>query len=62
MPEGLTLKDFRHVLEDVNRAGCPIVGADWTEYNPTLDTPNRLTGISVLSGLLSLLQSFPVRG
>lgn len=52
--EGLALRDLDRVLAAVEPA--PILGADWTEYNPGLDTKNSLTGHFVVRSLARILR------
>ena len=55
-PEGLTLTDLDMVLAQARMAGS-LIGADWTEYNPNLDTKNSLTGLFILRGLIRVLRA-----
>jgi len=54
-PGGLSLSAVDHVLTTVAAAGLPVVGADWTEYNPRFEGPTFLTGRAILRGLAMLL-------
>lgn len=56
-PEGLQLSALRHALAIVRDAGCAVIGADWTEYNPQYDTAHHLTGRVALKGIGLLLES-----
>jgi arginase family enzyme len=53
--EGLTLADLDDVLSQI-AAVSTLVGADWTEYNPSLDSKNALTGQFILRGLARILR------
>jgi arginase family enzyme len=54
-PEGLTLGDFRSILNAISTRSH-LVGADWTEYNPSLDTKNRVTGRFIVTALAATIQ------
>ena len=54
VPGGLGYEALGAVLRGVRARGLSIVGADWTEYNPTFDTAHRLTGRHILHGLVQL--------
>lgn len=56
-PEGLTYANLVQILEILRSEGSRCVGADWSEYNPLLDTPNLITGRFVLKGI-ALLTGF----
>jgi arginase family enzyme len=59
--EGLTLADLDIALERIasvaSVAGSTLIGADWTEYNPSLDTKNALTGHFIVRGLGKILRA-----
>lgn len=52
--EGLSLADLETVLAQIASVGS-FVGADWTEYNPTLDTRSSVTGHFIVRGLAKIL-------
>jgi len=56
-PDGLPLAALRGALSSIRDAGCSLIGADWTEYNPQYDTAHHLTGRVALRGLAMLLES-----
>ena len=60
-PDGLTDSSLAQILEIFRSEGLKCVGADWSEYNPQLDTANLLTGRFVVKGI-SLLLSFLLEG
>ena len=53
--EGLTLRDLDQVLVGI-AASSSLMGADWTEYNPALDTRNHLSGQFVVRGIAHILR------
>ncbi len=57
VPEGLPFAALGAALEQLRLAGLNVIGADWTEYNPTFDTANNITGRVILRGLSQLIQS-----
>lgn len=55
---GLRLDHLDRILTFLENKGVKILGADWVEYNPDLDTKNMLTGHAVLAGITRILQTF----
>jgi agmatinase len=55
-PSGLLFSALAEVLCILKDAGLKGVGADWTEYNPQLDTRNFITGRHVVNGLARTIQ------
>lgn len=55
-PGGLTFFALGEVMNSLRAAGLRGAGADWTEYSPALDTPNRLTGRFILQGLAQIIR------
>jgi arginase family enzyme len=55
-PDGLPLAALARALAGIREAGCAVIGADWTEYNPQYDTAHHLTGRVALRGLALLLE------
>lgn len=51
--EGLLLGDLDAVLRDIGAHGR-LIGADWTEYNPSLDAKNSLTAHFIVRGLAKI--------
>lgn len=56
-PGGLTWDDVDRVIFTLIERGCPIVGVDWTEYDPELEGPAHPTGIAVVAALVRVLAS-----
>jgi arginase family enzyme len=51
---GLGWDAIGHALAAIERAGCELVGADWTEYNPEYDTRNHLTALGIVESLIAI--------
>jgi arginase family enzyme len=56
-PEGLEPRALEAILSEIHSAGCPIVGVDWTEYNPQFDTKNYFCGRMILRQIARILRS-----
>jgi arginase family enzyme len=56
LPMGLELGALLEVLNTFRDLGLRGAGADWTEYSPSLDPVNLLTGRLVLHGLAYIVQ------
>lgn len=56
-PDGLRMADFRAILDVIRNQGLTLLGADWVEYNPTLDTSNRITAKFITYGLGLILKA-----
>lgn len=54
-PGGITLHDLNTILTTLSAKKSKIIGVDWTEYNPSYDTKNTITGRYILQGILSIL-------
>lgn len=57
LPGGLAWADLDTMLAALIDRGCPIVGFDWTEYNPELDGKNYPTGIAITHALVRALSA-----
>ena len=55
LPMGLSLADLDRILRTITGLGCPIVGVDWSEYDPELDGKNYPTGNVIVIALISIL-------
>jgi arginase family enzyme len=51
---GLHWDAIGHVLDAIERTGCELVGADWTEYNPEYDTKHHLTALGIVESLIAI--------
>lgn len=47
LPDGLRWRDLDLLLGQLIEKRCPIVGLDWTEYNPDLEARSHPTGIAI---------------
>ena len=56
LPRGLTWDQLDTIAKALLEIDCPVVGIDWTEYDPDLDTPNFRTGMGIVCALIRLLQ------
>ena len=56
-PGGLSWANFEEILRQIVLANLPLIGADWTEYNPAFDPGNYLTGRMVTAGLIQITAS-----
>lgn len=57
VPEGLPFAALREVLDGLRELDLNTIGADWTEYNPSYDSNNQISGRFILVGLSQLIQS-----
>jgi arginase family enzyme len=55
-PMGLELGALLEVLDTFRDLGLRGAGADWTEYSPSLDPANLVTGRLVLHGLAHIVR------
>jgi arginase family enzyme len=56
-PGGLVPADLEKLLLTLRKARLPVVGSDWCEYVPALDTANLITARFVLSGLAKSIET-----
>lgn len=54
---GLQLDDLNNIMKAILDKKVPIIGADWTEYNPALDTKHLITGQHIVYGIISILKA-----
>jgi arginase family enzyme len=53
--DGLAWEHLHAAVKEIGVLGIPIVGIDWVEYNPTLDTKNYLCGRAIVHQILKIL-------
>jgi agmatinase len=55
-PNGLYLNDLSSILKIFTAKRCNIEAIDWTEYNPTYEQKNLITGYNISLGMILILQ------
>jgi len=53
---GLSHEDFAAILVAIELARCPLVGIDWVEFNPSMDSANGISLSAIITSIVDILR------